>query len=114
MRQCAGCPPPDDTPVPPDLGPGNLIYGIGELMRLHQPELAGLFTNTTGGRALGFLKKNALEHTIQQVGEEVHRQYILNFQPRNVEPGQFHAIRVQVKNRPDLVVTARSGYWAVQ
>jgi hypothetical protein len=114
MRQCAGCPPPDDTPVPPDLGPGNLIYGIGELMRLHQPELASLFTNTTGGRALGFLKKNALEQAIQLVSEEVHRQYILSFQPKGGEPGTFHAIRMAVKNRPELQVKTRQGYWALQ
>jgi hypothetical protein len=114
VRQCAACPPPDDRPVPPDLGPGGYLYALGELFRMSRPDLSALFTDTTGGRSLGFLKKNALEHTIQQVGEEVHRQYILNFQPKNVEPGQFHAIRVQVKNRPDLVVTARSGYWALQ
>jgi VWFA-related protein len=114
MKQCAMCPPPDDTPVPPDLGPGGYIYALGELFRLSKPDLSSLFTDTTGGRNLSFLKKSALEHTIQLVGEEVHRQYILNFQPKNTEPGQFHAIRVQVKGRPDLQVTARSGYWALQ
>jgi len=114
MRQCAGCPPPDDTPVPPDLGPGGIIYGIGELFRLHQPDLSSLFTKTTGGRALSFLKKNALEQAIQLVGEEVHRQYILSFQPRGGEAGKFHAIRVVVKNRPELQAKTREGYWAPQ
>ena len=49
-RQCALCPVPDDTPVPPDLGPGGYIYAIGELVRLRQPDLSSLFTTTTGGR----------------------------------------------------------------
>src|SRR5450759_5605671 len=40
FKQCAACPPPDDTPVPPDLGPGSLIYGIAELFRLHEPDLS--------------------------------------------------------------------------
>jgi len=79
MKRCALCPPPDDTPVPPDLGPGGLIYGIGELMRLHQPDLSSLFTRTTGGRALSFLKKHALEQAIQLVGEEVHRLSRVNY-----------------------------------
>ncbi len=113
IKQCALCPPPDDTPVPADLGPGGLIYGLGELIRLHQPDLSRLFTNTTGGRALDFLKKKALEQAIQLVGEELHRQYILSFEPKGGEPGQFHAIRVAVKNRPELQVKTREGYWAL-
>ncbi len=114
VRQCAACPPPDDTPVPPDLGPGGFVYALGELFRLHRPDLSNLFTATTGGRNLSFLKKGALEHAIQLVGEEVHRQYILTFEPRGGEPGKFHSIRVVVKGRPDLQVKTREGYWAVQ
>ena len=113
-RKCATCPTPDDTPVPPDLGPGGFMYGLGELIRLHQPDLSNLFTKTTGGRTLTFLKKSALEQAIQLVGEEVHRQYILNFQPKGGEPGEFHAIRVVVKSRPELHVRTREGYWAPQ
>jgi VWFA-related protein len=114
IKQCDLCPPPDDTAVPADLGPGGLIYGLGELIRLHQPDLSSLFTSTTGGRTLGFLKKNALEQAIQLVGEEVHRQYILSFEPKGGEPGKFHAIRIAVKNRPELQVKTREGYWALQ
>lgn len=112
MPACAACPAPDDTPVPPDLGPGSLLYGLGELARLRRPDLSSLFARTTGGRTLNFLKKNALEQAIELVGEEVHRQYILSFQPKG-EPGAFHAIRVAVKNRPELQVRTREGYWAV-
>ena len=114
VKQCAACPPPDLTPVPPDLGPGGLIYGIGELIHMRQPDLSSLFTNTTGGRTLGFLKKNALEQAIQLVSEEVHRQYILSFTPKGGEPGTFHAIRIAVKNRPELRVKTRQGYWALE
>jgi len=113
-RNCALCASPDDTPVPPDLGPGGLIYALSELMRLHQPDLSSLFTKTTGGRSLNFLKKNALEQAIQLVSEEVHRQYILSFEPKRGEPGKFHAIRVAVKDRPDLQAKTRDGYWALQ
>ena len=113
-QTCALCPSPDDTPVPPDLGPGGYIYAIGELMRLHKPDLSSLFTKITGGRTLNFLKKNALEQAIQLVGEEVHRQYILTFEPKAGEPGKFHAIRVAVKNRPDLHAKTREGYWALR
>ena len=49
---------------------------------------------------MSFLKKHALEQAIQLVGEEVHRQYILTFEPKVGEPGKFHAVRVEVKDRP--------------
>jgi len=87
VQQCAVCPAPDDTPAPPDVGPGGYIYAIGELFRLRRPDLSQLFTTTTGGRTLSFLKKNALEQAIQLVGEEVHRQYVLSFEPKGVAPG---------------------------
>jgi VWFA-related protein len=114
MKQCDLCAPADGTPVPPDLGPGGLIYGIGELMRLHQPDLSSLFTRTTGGRTLSFVKKHALEQAIQLVGEEVHRQYILSFEPKGGEPGRFHVVRVEVKDRPELQAKTREGYWAFE
>jgi hypothetical protein len=114
IRKCAICPPPDDTPVPADLGPGGSIYALGELIRLQQPDLSSLFTKTTGGRTLNFLKKNALERAIQLASEEAHRQYILSFEPKGGEPGKFHAIRVAVKNRPELQAKTREGYWEMQ
>jgi hypothetical protein len=114
IQKCALCPAPDDTPVPPDVGPGGSLYGIGELIRLHKPDLSHLFTNTTGGRELPFLKKSALEHAIQLVSEEVHRQYIPSFEPKGGNPGTFHSIRVEVRNRPDLHAKTRDGYWVLQ
>jgi VWFA-related protein len=115
VQKCALCPAPDDTPVPPDLGPGGYLYGIRELICLHKPDLANLFTRTTGGRSLGFLKKGALEHAIELVSEEVHRQYILSFQPsfqtKSVQPGAFHTLRVEVRDHPELHARTRDGYW---
>lgn len=105
---------PDETPVPYDPGPGSPIYAIGELARLVQPDLSSLFADATGGRTLSFLKKDALEKAVQLISQEVHRQYILTFEPKASEPGSFHTIRVAVKNNPKLQVTTRSGYWAVQ
>ena len=112
---CFGCPGPDTTPVPPDLGPGDfLLYGLGELIHMRQPDLSALFTIATGGSSLYFLKKNALEQAVKLIGEEVHRQYILSFQPKDGEPGQFHPIRIAVKDRPQLQVKTRAGYWTVE
>ena len=114
VQACGLCPAPDDTAVPPDLGPGGYLYAIQELIRLHQPDLANLFARITGGRTLSFLKKSALEQAIQLVSAEVHRQYILSFEPKGGEPGTFHAIRVAVKDRPEFHATTRDGYWVLQ
>jgi VWFA-related protein len=114
VNKCAVCPEPDDTPVPFDMGPGDPIYAIGELIRLKKPDLSSLFPRVTGGHTLSFVKKNALEHAIELVGEEVHRQYIPSFEPKGGEENAYHALRVEVKDRPELRVRAREGYWAVR
>jgi VWFA-related protein len=113
-RACISCPRRDETPVPYEPGPGSLRYALGELAHLTQPDLSGLFTETTGGRALSFLKKDALEQAIQLIGLEVHRQYILTFEAPAGQPGAFHSIQAAVKGNPKLRVTTRSGYWAVE
>ncbi|HLK69708.1 MAG TPA: VWA domain-containing protein [Bryobacteraceae bacterium] len=113
VAKCALCPKPDDTPVPADLGPGGLMYALGELGRLHKPDLSELFPRATGGRAISFLKKNGLEQAIQLVGAEVHRQYILSFEPKGAEAGKFHTLRVEVKGRPELQARTREGYWVL-
>jgi hypothetical protein len=76
--------------------------------------VAELLARTTGARTIGFLKKSGLEQAIQEIGEEVHRQYILSYQPPPAEPGEFRTIRVEVRGRPDLHVKTRAGYWSVQ
>lgn len=98
---------------PQDVGPGGLIYAIGELIHMKEPEISDMFTKTTGGTTDSFLKKEALENAIQSIGKEIHRQYILSFEPKSAEPGKFHVIRVEVRNHPDLVVKTRAGYWGV-
>ncbi|MCU1239019.1 MAG: hypothetical protein JWP63_6986, partial [Candidatus Solibacter sp.] len=30
------------------------------------------------------------------------------------EPGKYHKLRIEVKNRPDLHAKTREGYWALQ
>jgi len=117
VQKCALCPAPNDNPAPPEVPPGGyycILCGVQELIRLHKPDLSHLFTKSTGGRELPFLKKPALEHAIQLVSEEVHRQYILSFEPKGGDPGTFHSIRVEVRNRPELHAKTRDGYWVVQ
>jgi VWFA-related protein len=104
----------DETPVPTDSPPMDLLAPFKELAHVTKPNLADLFTRITGGQQVAFLTKGALESAIHDIGDEIHRQYILTFRPAEGQPGQFHTIRVQVRDRPDLQAKTREGYWAVQ
>jgi len=104
----------DETPVATDSPPMDLLAPFKELAHVTKPNLADLFTRITGGQQAAFLTKGALESAIHEIGDEIHRQYILTFRPAEGQPGQFHTIRVQVKDRPDLKAKTREGYWDVQ
>jgi len=102
------------APLPPDTAPGNLLSIFTELAQQGKPNSAELLTRSTGGRTASFVKKEALEEAIQAVAAEVHRQYIVSFQPKGGEPGTFHLLRAVVKNRPELQAKTREGYWSLE
>jgi hypothetical protein len=104
----------DETPVPDDSIPWDLLAGITELARLPKANIANLFTRTTGASSINSFSKNQLEKAIHAIGDEVHRQYILSFQPPVSTPGLFHKLRVEVRGRPELHVKTRQGYWTIQ
>jgi VWFA-related protein len=103
----------DGQPLPPDTGPQNLLNVFTELNQQGKADNSLELTRATGGRAMGFLKEEALEDAIQAVASEVHRQYIVSFTPRPGKVGEYHAIRIEVKGHPDLTARTRAGYWAV-
>jgi VWFA-related protein len=92
----------------------SIILALAETYHLSKPEASELFTKATGARTMNFLKRNALEQAIQAIAAEVHRQYIVSFQPPPGPAGQFHAIRIEVKGHPELTARTRAGYWPVQ
>ena len=100
-------------PLPPDMAPGNLLNIFTELHQRGKPDAAQQLTKATGGRAASFVTKDALEQAIQAIADEVHRQYIVSFPQHAKRPGEFHTIRVAVKDRPDLTARTRAGYWSL-
>jgi len=71
-----------------------------------------LFTKGTGGSEFSFYKQRGLEEAIQHIGEELHSQYLISYNPNNKEEGGFHKIEVQVAGRYDVAkVQTRPGYW---
>ncbi len=101
----------DSLPLPPPE-PMNLMNAITQIGK--SPDLAELFTRQTGGRVGSFLKKGSLGDLLHVLSNEIHRQYILSFQPPAADAEDLHTIRVEVKDRPNLDVTTRASYWAAR
>jgi len=97
----------------PEWGDTNLIAVFGEMRTLAKTNVAEAFAKYTGGRRVSFLKQKGLEEVIESLGEEIHNQYLLSFTPPHSDAEEFHQIRVTVRNRPELVVRTRAGYWPV-
>jgi len=101
----------DGQPLPPDMVIGDLLGIFTELDHQGKPNNSLELTRTTGGRTIGFLKKDALEEAIQAIASEVHRQYIVSFTPPPGKAGEYHTIRIEVKGHPELTARTRAGYW---
>jgi VWFA-related protein len=96
----------------PEVTPMNLMAVFVELKRLSQENIAEAFSKYTGGQEESFVKKSGLEKALEHVGEDLHGQYVVSFEPGNLQAGEFHPLRAEVKDRPDLVARTRAGYWA--
>jgi hypothetical protein len=106
--------PEEEEPLPPAMAPGSLFNVFTELSHKNTVDAANLLSRTTGGRTFSFLKQSGLEDAIHAVADEVHRQYIISFQPKLDTPGLFHTIRAEVSGRPELQVRTRAGYWRIR
>lgn len=74
------------------------------------PDPLDVYTKYTGGHECGFKGDKGLQNCIQQIGDELHSQYMLTYLPSNPEEGGFHHIVVEVA-KPGLTVRTRDGYW---
>jgi VWFA-related protein len=73
---------------------------------------AEVLTQYTGGREYSFINRATLERVLTDLGEELHSQYLLSYNPNNLEDGGWHEITVQVMGRgANLEVRTRPGYW---
>ena len=74
----------------------------------HNP--AEAFTRMTGGKEFNFMTQADLERALNTIGDDLHSQYLLSYNPNNKLEGGYHAIKVEVM-RPGLKVRTRPGYW---
>ncbi len=89
---------------------GNILAGIGELARLSKEKTTEKLALATGGAEYPFTRLPGLEKAIQNLGEEVHSQYVISFIPKEPKLG-YHALTVQVQPGTNLRIRTRPGYW---
>jgi VWFA-related protein len=71
---------------------------------------AEVYAKGSGGSQFSFAKQRGLEEAIEKIGLEIHSQYIITYNPNNLQEGGFHEIEVAV-NHPEVKVRTRPGYW---
>ena len=70
-------------------------------------------TAETGGRAFFPFKVEDLEVSFDNIANELRHQYNISYRPEPlIADGLFHRIDLRVRNRKELVVHARKGYYA--
>ncbi len=67
-------------------------------------------TTATGGAHLATWKNQSIEKAIDEVGGELHSQYMLTYTPTATDASGYHEIKVDV-DRKELKVRARPGYY---
>jgi VWFA-related protein len=102
----------------------SIIYVVlYEDPRFHSPMFGGRgsaegemrrLTDDTGGRTFRVDRRNSLTEIYNQLQEELRSQYVIAYTPTNPDrDGRFRKIEIRVKNRKELKVQARKGYYAL-
>jgi VWFA-related protein len=124
-------PAPDGTfglpPVPGSVqtpSTENARYGTIDLMALAvwavshiKDQIAGsglqVAAVATGGAHIATWKDRSVESAIDEIGAELHSQYVLTYIPTGTDVGGYHEIKVEV-NQSGLTVRARPGYYLAE
>jgi Ca-activated chloride channel family protein len=71
------------------------------------------FAEQTGGASFFPFQAKDLNQSFENIANELRHQYNLFYRPQPLRnDGQYHTVQIKVKNRKDLVVRARKGYYA--
>ncbi len=64
----------------------------------------------TGGEYFAFKDATTLSRHLLTISNDVPNYYVLSFHPQSPHAG-FHALKLSLKDRPDLQLRARNAYW---
>jgi hypothetical protein len=111
---------PSDGPIQPWTDAAAPIQGYFKLdapLRLifgaMQKNLSAEVAALSGGESMSFDGRGELESDVNVLSNHIRNSYILSFTPTSTEPG-LHTIKVSLAHHPEMVVSARSSYWAAE
>ncbi len=65
----------------------------------------------TGGEFFAFKDTRSLERALTAISNHIPNQYVLSFHPASPHTG-LHTLKLTLKAHPDLILKARTSYWA--
>ncbi len=72
-------------------------------------------TAQTGGAVYSPIDEKELDQAFNQISAELSQQYILSYYPENPDRiGQFHDISLKIKDRENLNIRTRKGYYVLK
>ena len=89
-----------------DLG-APLALALGAMRKNVSAEIA----NVSGGESNSFDNRTELAEDLGVLCNHLRNSYVLSFYPTSKEPG-LHILKVSVAHHPELLITARTNYWA--
>jgi VWFA-related protein len=109
---------PSDGSLKPYNDPARPIQGYFKLdvpLRLifgaMQKNLSAEVADLSGGESMSFDGRGELESDINVLNNHIRNSYLLSFTPTSTEPG-LHTIKVRLARHPEMMVSARTSYWA--
>ncbi len=85
----------------------DLMYRTVEAMKKNVPSTVA---SMTGGEYELFTTKKKFEVRMTDFTNHLHSRYILNFSPKEPQPG-LHQLQVRLKEPRDRTILARTSYW---
>ena len=100
-----------DDPARPTQGYFKLDVPLRLIFGAMQKNLSAEVANLSGGESMSFDGQGELEQDMNVLNNHIRNSYILSFSPTSTEPG-LHTIKVQLAHHPEMIVSARTSYWA--
>jgi VWFA-related protein len=102
---------PYNDPARPTQGYFKLDVPLRLIFGAMQKNLSAEVADLSGGESMSFDGRGELESDINVLNNHIRNSYLLSFTPTSGEPG-LHTIKVQLARHPEMMVSARTSYWA--